>query len=198
MTLQDSIDYIRKFMRKEAGHVQDWEDADAHLNTIQKVIDDAETEAWCLVDEIAAKYIMVMVDVDPSVPPKAAIYDDEVAELITASLLKASQHEDAIGWQEHIEQLNTVCEDFGCKAGTDRIHWLHERLAKIAELEDTSWIPHEPYHYPAGIPIRRTALEKGELYLQAANGEVRRLKIDFDNVPILSSIGVAPLPEPIK
>jgi len=32
-----------------------------------------------------------------------------------------------------IDQLNVLCEDYGCEAGTNRLHWLHEQLAELAE-----------------------------------------------------------------
>ena len=34
-----------------------------------------------------------------------------------------------------VDQLNVLCEDFGCEPGTDRLHWLHRRLSLLGELE---------------------------------------------------------------
>jgi hypothetical protein len=33
---------------------------------------------------------------------------------------------------DYIDQLNVLCEDFGCEPGTDRLHWLHEQLSALA------------------------------------------------------------------
>jgi len=43
------------------------------------------------------------------------------------------KNEYGAGMMEHIEQLNILCEDFGCTGGTNRIHWLHEKLSKLKE-----------------------------------------------------------------
>ena len=38
---------------------------------------------------------------------------------------------------DYIDQLNVLCEDFGCDAGTNRLTWLHERLTEIEHLQET-------------------------------------------------------------
>jgi hypothetical protein len=35
-------------------------------------------------------------------------------------------------WSDYIDQLNVMCEDFGCEPGADRLQWLHERLSSLA------------------------------------------------------------------
>lgn len=35
---------------------------------------------------------------------------------------------------EMIDMLNVLCEDFGCEAGSNRLHWLHEQLSELTSL----------------------------------------------------------------
>jgi hypothetical protein len=34
------------------------------------------------------------------------------------------------------DMLQVLCEDFGCEAGSNRIHWLHDRLSAAQEARD--------------------------------------------------------------
>ena len=34
------------------------------------------------------------------------------------------------------DQLNVLCEDFGCEAGSNRIHWLHDQLSDLAQMRE--------------------------------------------------------------
>lgn len=84
--------------------------------------------AWCYISGIGAcKRIKLTHWRHLSAPPVASSPVAPVAETVVSS--------DA---DDMIDQLNVLCEDFGCEAGSNRLHWLHERLTKLSELEAAS------------------------------------------------------------
>lgn len=74
--------------------------------------------------------------VDPAISRfQAAISTPPVASSPVAPVAETVVSSDA---DDMIDQLNVLCEDFGCEAGSNRLHWLHERLTKLSELEAAS------------------------------------------------------------
>lgn len=51
-----------------------------------------------------------------------------VTERFKEELAKCGARETTGGF--YIDQLNTLCAEFGCTAGEDRLHWLRQQLTK--------------------------------------------------------------------
>lgn len=76
---------------------------------------------------------------DAVIPLIAAPVAAPSAPAETASVSPAASFED-----DYIDQLNTLCADFGCPAGSDRLHWLHDKLSAVtspASGDERGWRP---------------------------------------------------------
>lgn len=52
----------------------------------------------------------------------------DTIERLTSQLAEARDADD------YVDQLNVLCEDFGCEAGSDRLAWLHDQLSELSRL----------------------------------------------------------------
>ena len=61
-------------------------------------------------------------------------YIDKAAHDYADKVLAAAPPAAQSDADDYIDQLNVLCEDFGCEPGSDRLHWLLEQLSRLKEL----------------------------------------------------------------
>ncbi len=66
----------------------------------------------------------------------AYILEDAALDASTRELIErlTSQLAEARDADDYVDQLNVLCEDFGCEAGSDRLAWLHDQLSELSRL----------------------------------------------------------------
>lgn len=54
-------------------------------------------------------------------------------------LIKPVGEQEDLADAGYIDQLNRLCDEFGCVAGEDRLVWLRDQLTELKELSKLRW-----------------------------------------------------------